>query len=171
MTRTGRPEGSRPVLHDEPQATGPLKNPAGDDDATQSPARDVRDAPRREPVPNTVRGGDTGPLPPILPPMEGDPDDNEGHRPDPGPPPSQPTFGGDIATAAVDQLLFAMEAQDRDAAMAVRTIGETPAVVQFKANVIEWLDRMDTYRNTKNMPQGQPVQEDDNTMPPANPGE
>lgn len=82
--------------------------------------------------------------------------DDEGHRPDPGPPPSRPVYTGDRATSVVDMLTLAMEADDRDAVQSVVVRGEVPQVAQYKANILQWLDDMERYRNTSHMPQGQP---------------
>lgn len=65
---------------------------------------------------------------------------------DPGPPPNRPTYTGMQITPTVDMLLMAAEAEDRDALAAIRTINEPPEVAQYKANLLEWLDRVEGHR-------------------------
>jgi hypothetical protein len=73
---------------------------------------------------------------------------------DPGPAPAMPVYGGPTSTAmpaAVDQLLMAASARDRDAVRAVPTRNELPAVGQYKANLLQWLDDMDAHDADRNM--------------------
>jgi hypothetical protein len=66
---------------------------------------------------------------------------------DPGPPPQRPQYtGGSPIPGAVDQLLMAAETRDRDAVRAVPTLNEPPAVVQYKANLLQWLDDLDAHK-------------------------
>lgn len=97
-----------------------------------------------------ARGGDQGPAnpsaadQPILPDVE-DQGDNGAPVADPGPEPARPAYDGPPNTV-VDQLLMAAEARDADAVAAVRTVNEPPQVAQFKANLLEWLSRVDAHR-------------------------
>lgn len=70
---------------------------------------------------------------------------------DPGPPPSMPEYTGPMTTA-VDYLLMAGTARDADAVRSVTTIGEPPAVAQYKANLLHWLDAMDAHDANQSLP-------------------
>jgi hypothetical protein len=143
------PMTKKPV-QDEPRASGPLARPRGEQEGVQSPQRDERDA-LQEVDPNaagTHAGGDGGPLQP--PPDYGGQTEPQTIQPaqqaDPGPPPARPTYSGEGAVPPqVDVLNMAMEAGDLEAAQLVNVMGAPPALAQYKANVIEWIVRMETY--------------------------
>lgn len=66
---------------------------------------------------------------------------------DPGPPPQRPQYVGNVKSSpALDMILLAAEAEDRDALASVPIINEQPSIAQFKANLLEWLDRLQAHR-------------------------
>lgn len=136
--------------------------------ASQGDARGMPGVPPDFSVPRQADqpiGGATGPQNPSTGLSGADTEDRNddtmpvsGGTADPGPPPARPMYTGDDGgNPPVDQLLLAMEAEDIDAARAVNVRTYPPAVVQFKAAVIEWIDAMDNFRNVERMPMGQPI--------------
>jgi hypothetical protein len=71
---------------------------------------------------------------------------------DMGPPPKMPLYSGPGTTfGSVDQLTMAATAHDADAVRAVNTRNEPPEVAQYKANLLQWLDDLDTHQKNRAM--------------------
>lgn len=68
---------------------------------------------------------------------------------DPGPPPQMPFFSGSHTSPALELMMAAARARDRDSLRAVDTLRHPPGVGRYKANLLHWLDELDAYEARK----------------------
>jgi hypothetical protein len=131
-TRTDTPTANANEAHRAEQQSAGVRKTA--DDPAYAPRGPA-------PRPDTLEGGDI---------LEDGADGEQGEQgtpiTDPGPPPERPTYTGTPHTPTVDILTMAALEEDRDAIAAVKTINEPPAVAQYKANLLEWLDTVKGHR-------------------------
>lgn len=69
---------------------------------------------------------------------------------DPGPPPTLPRFPGAMPVGSTqDRIHMAAMHRDREAVLAQVTLNRGPALANYKAEVLAWLEAMEAYEERK----------------------